>query len=238
VSETAWQTLPHGELVQLAENLWWVMGDLPNMGLKRSMTVARTTTGELVLHSAIAMDEDGMAQLEDLGRLAYLVVPNGWHRLDAPRYKARYPGLQVICPSKSRDFVEKKLPVDGTYDDFRELGESVRLEHFDAERHVEGAMVVRSEDGLSLVFADSLFNLDHQPGLYWFVYGRLLGATGGPRVTAIARVMMRLSRSRKPFREYLARYAEGGEVVRLVPGHGAVVDRGTTGVLRDLVDTL
>jgi len=93
--ETEWVVYEHGELVQLASNLWRVSGTLPSMDLPRCMVVARTTTGDLVIHNAVAMDEAHMAELEALGRPAWLVVPVGWHRFDAARYKARYPDLGV-----------------------------------------------------------------------------------------------------------------------------------------------
>lgn len=239
--DTEWKVLPHGDLAQLAENLWWVEGELPNMGLRRCMTVARTSAGELALHSAIAMDDAHMAELESLGKPCFLVVPNGWHCLDAARYKARYPALKVICPNKARKMVEQKVQaVDGTYDDFGSLDSegTVRLEHFDAERHIEGALIGRSADGVTLVFADSLFNLPHQTGFWWWFYGRLLRSTGGPRVTAIGRTMMLLTRSKRSFRQSVERWAQTGEVVRLVPGHGSPIVEDANAVLRSVIDSL
>jgi hypothetical protein len=239
--DTEWKVLPHDDLVQLAENLWHVEGDLPNMSLRRCMTVARTSAGELALHSAIALDEAHMAELESLGKPAFLIVPNGWHCLDAARYKARYPELKVICPKKARKMVEQKVQsVDGTYDDFSSLDPegTVRLEHFDPDRHVEGAMVVESRDGITLVFADSLFNLPHGKGFVWWLYGRVLKSTGGPRVTVIGRAMMRLTRSKRGFRDFLDRWAQCKDVVRLIPGHGTPVLEDARGVLLELVGSL
>jgi hypothetical protein len=239
--DTEWKVGAHDELVQLADNLWHVEGDLPNMALRRCMTVARTSTGELVLHSAIALDDAHMAELESLGRPAFLVVPNGWHCLDAARYVARYPDLKVICPKKSRTMVEQKVQsVDGTYDDFASLDPegTVRLEHFDPDRHVEGAMIVESRDGITLVFADSLFNLPHGKGFVWWLYGRVLQSTGGPRVTVIGRALMLFTRSKRGFRDFLDRWARSGDVVRLIPGHGAPILEGAGGVLRDLLRSL
>lgn len=239
--DTEWKTLPHGDLEALAENLWRVEGDLPDMALKRCMVVARTSTGELALHSAIALDEARMAQLEALGRPAWLVVPNGWHCLDAARYKARYPELKVVCPQRARKLVAGKVQhVDGTYDDFPSLDPdgTVRLEHFDAEHHMEGAMLVRSADGVSIAFADSLFNLPHGQGLFWWFYGRVLGSTGGPRVTVIARAMMLFTRSKAGYLAFLERQAATGEVVRLIPAHGQVIDQDATGVLARIADSL
>lgn len=54
------------------------------MSLKRVMAVAKRADGKLVIHSAIAMTEDRMRELEGLGEPAYLIVPSRAHRLDAP----------------------------------------------------------------------------------------------------------------------------------------------------------
>lgn len=113
-----WHVLPHGPIEQLAENLWWVQGSLRGMSLKRVMTVARRTDGKLVIHSAIAMSDDAMRELEALGEPAFLVVPSRVHRLDAPAYKKRYPSLRVYAPRGGRKSIADKLPIDGTYEDF------------------------------------------------------------------------------------------------------------------------
>jgi len=60
----AWVVLPHGELEQLAENLWWTWGSVPRLSLRRSMVVARRRDGKLVIHNAVALDERGMKELE------------------------------------------------------------------------------------------------------------------------------------------------------------------------------
>ena len=46
-----------------------------------------------------------------------LVVPNGFHRLDAKVMKDRYPALRVFCPAGGRKKVEQVVKVDGTYAD-------------------------------------------------------------------------------------------------------------------------
>src|SRR5690606_38404699 len=79
----------HGPLERLEDNLWRVEGALPNMALRRVMTVVRMADGRLVIHSAIALPDELMAQIEAWGRPSYLLVPNAYHRLDAPAYKAR-----------------------------------------------------------------------------------------------------------------------------------------------------
>jgi len=240
-NDPEWAVLPHDPMEQLADNLWRVEGDLPGMALRRAMTVARLAGGGLVLHSAIALDEAGMAGLEQLGTPQVLVVPNGWHRLDAARYKARYPDLKVVCPIGARKAVSKVVEVDADYSELplAEPGdETVRLTHFGDNRGMEGAMVVRSSDGVTAAFADSLFNLPHGKGFFWWFYGRVMGGTGGPKVTPLSRLMMTVSRSKKPFKGWLEELAEGDDLVRLIPGHGAVVSDDARGVTRTIADSL
>jgi len=220
---SAWSVLPHDELVSLAENLWWVEGDLPNMSLRRSMTVARTDDGRLALHSAIALHEEALVELQSLGELTWLIVPNGWHRLDAAQYKARFPYLKVVCPAKAKAAVEKVVEVDSSYEELGELGPGVTLEPFEPNRSMEGSMVVRSRDGVTLTLTDSLFNLPHQDGMFWWFYGRVLGATGGPRITPITRAMLTFTRTRSGYKRWLKKWDDTGDVVRLIPGHGAVI---------------
>lgn len=84
VTFTEWKPLGHEPIVKLAENLWWVRGDLPGMSLKRVMTAVRLEDGKIAVHSAIAMEPKAQAELEAWGELACLIVPNPGHRLEAP----------------------------------------------------------------------------------------------------------------------------------------------------------
>src|ERR1019366_8213859 len=55
-SYETWTVLPHGPIEPLEDNLWRVEGSLPNMPLKRVMTVARLGSGDLVVHNPVALD--------------------------------------------------------------------------------------------------------------------------------------------------------------------------------------
>lgn len=237
--DTTWKVLPHDPPARLADNLWRVEADVPGMALRRCMVVARLGSGELVLHNAVAMDDDGMAWLEGLGRPAFVVVPNGFHRMDAPRFKARYPDAKVLCPRGSREKVAERVAVDHTYDALPQpdpADDSVRFEHLDGAKGAEGVMIVRSSDGHTLVFNDAVFNLRHGRGLFWFVYGRLMGNAGGPKVTTISRLF--LLKDKRAFRAHLERLAALPELKRIVVAHGDVIDADAAAVLREVAGTL
>jgi hypothetical protein len=215
----SWNVLPHGPIEKLAENLWWVSGSLPGMTLKRCMTVVRLADSRLVIHSAIALDEPSMRELEAWGRPAYLLVPSAYHRLDAPAYKARYPDLTVLTPASARAKVEALVRVDGTYTDFPE-DPALRLEHLAALDQKEGAMLVRSSDGLTVVLNDAVMNMDRKRDVLGFLFTTVMGSAPGPRVSRLAKLMLVKDRAR--MRAELERYAAEPQLVRLIVAHEKV----------------
>lgn len=225
-----WTVLEHTPLRQHAENLWTVEGALPNMGLRRVCTVIRRDDGSVLVHSAIAMDDAGMAALAEIGPLSAIVVPNAMHRLDAPAYKARFPDAAVYCPPGAREAVEQKVSVDGTYDDFP-AGDDVWIIPVEGVDGAEGVVAVRSADGVSLVFTDTLFNIPHQGGVGGLIM-RLMGSSGGPKVTRVARWLM--VKDVPALKTCLAALAETPGLRRLIPGHGLVIDEDAAAVLRQV----
>jgi hypothetical protein len=218
-SHTAWKVLDHEPVVKLAENLWWVRGAIPGMSLKRVMTVARLGDGRLALHSPIALEAAAMTELEAFGRPAFIVVPNGGHRLDAPAYKQRYPDARVLAPRGSREKVAEVVPVDGTYEDFPP-DPDVKLEPLAGVGDLEGLMVVRSQDGVTIVFTDAVFNMDRKRDPLGFFFTTLLGSAPGPRVSRLAKLMF--VKDKPAFRADLLRLAETTGLVRVIVAHEKV----------------
>ena len=106
-----WEVLPHGKLTEVDENILTVTGEI-HMPMKfpRRMTVVRLRDSNLVVFSAIALDEDEMHALEAYGQPAYLVVPNDHHRLDAKIWKQRYPNMQVELQPLAIALLLQRLP--------------------------------------------------------------------------------------------------------------------------------
>ena len=216
---STWKPQRHGVLEPLAENLWRVRGSLPGIALERVMTVARRDDGGLVLHSAIALDEPGMAALDALGSPRVLLVPNGYHRLDAPAYKQRYPELQVLAPSGSRRKVEQRIHCDGVYEDLIPDG-AVELHTLPGTADREGAMLVRSRDGLTVVLNDVVFNMHEPRALLARLVTKLLGSAPGPRVSRLAK--LGLISDKRVLRDELERLAALPTLVRLIVSHDQV----------------
>lgn len=230
----SWTVLPHGPFEKLNPHLWRVEGDVPHMKIKRVMTVARFADGRLLIHSAVAMDESSMSELEAWGEPSVLVVPNGWHRLDAAVFKKRYPRIRVVCPAGSRKKVEQVVEVDATYAEV-EGDEHVRLEHVPGTNDAEGVLRVKSEDGVTLVFNDLIFNLPHGSGLAGLVF-RLMGSTGGPRITRVGKLFIVKDKNR--CRDYLAKLARDEDLTRIIVSHGAPITEDPGKVLQSIASRL
>lgn len=213
-------------------NLWTATAPLPKQVIERRCTVVRLGDGRLVIHSAIWMEEEGMAELETLGEPGVLLVPGRFHRLDAARYKERYPDLRVLCPRGARPFVEKVVPVDGTYSQF-ETGGRVELLSPPGIQQAEGVMLVRDQGGVSLVFNDLLFNQPHENGIGGLMM-RMIGSSGGPKVTPLARMLM--VKDRSALAGWMRETAETPNLVRMIPGHGDLIDEDAAGVLKAVAD--
>jgi hypothetical protein len=214
-----WNVLQHGPLEQLTERLWRVEGAVPGMSLRRVMTVAKRQQGGLIVHSAIALGEPEMQQLEALGSLEVLLVPSAVHRLDAPAYKQRYPQLQVFAPRAARDKVAQVVALDGSYEDFVS-DEAVQLHELPGTRGREGALLVHSSDGLTIVLNDVLMNMDPRPDFLGWLFTTLLGSAPGPRVSRLAKLA--LVADRKALRAEFERLAALPELARLIVSHDKV----------------
>lgn len=214
-----WKVLPHGQIVELESNLWWAQGSLPGMSLKRAMTIVRLGDGRLVIHNAIALNEEAMRRLEAWGKPAYLVVPNGGHRLDAFVFKKRYPELTVVAPRGSRAQVEQAVQVDMTYEEFP-TDETVRFETLAGVNETEGAMLVRSSGGTIVVLNDAVFNMDRKRDPLGFFFTTVLGSAPGPRVSRLAKLMF--IKDKAALRSNLERLAAIPDLNRLVVAHEKV----------------
>ncbi len=214
-----WKVHDHGPLEKLSENLWRAEGSLPGMSLRRVMTVARRSDGRLVIHSAVALGEAEMQELEAWGTPSFLLIPNAFHRLDAPRFKRRYPALTVLTPRGSRAKVEALIHVDGCYEDFPPDA-AVELQTLPGVGELEGVMLVRASDGVSVVLNDIVFNMDKKKDFLGNAILTLFGSAPGPRVSRLARLMM--VKDKPVLRRELERLAALPDLARLVVSHEKV----------------
>ncbi len=108
----------HGPISFVDDGLFVVEGRWKRSAFERKMTVFRLASGDVAVHSAIAMDEAGMAALEAIGRPSWILVPNVLHCSDAGWYGDRYPSARVLVPAAARAKLFNKVRrIDGSIDE-------------------------------------------------------------------------------------------------------------------------
>lgn len=221
---SAWKHLPHGEIEEILPGLWQVTGSLPRGGLPRNMVLWRLPGGGLWVHSAVSLEPAAMRYLEALGRPEVMVVPNGFHRLDAPAWKARYPELQVVAPAASRKKVEEVVPVDATVEEALPA-HGIVVHQPDGLKPAECWYELPIEGGRhALVCTDTLFNMpQHLSGFEGFVFRYVTASTGHFGTTRLSRLA--LVKDASALAGWLQAQADRPGLAAVLVAHGdAVVD--------------
>jgi glyoxylase-like metal-dependent hydrolase (beta-lactamase superfamily II) len=150
---------PHGPINFIDDGIFVVEGRWKRSAFERKMTVFRLGSGEVAVHSAIAMDEAGMTALEAIGQPSWILVPNSLHSSDASWYGERYPSARVLVPAAKRTkLFEKVRRIDGSLDD--DWPEALRGELAIVPLHGTriGEVAIVHLPSRTLVLTDAVFN--------------------------------------------------------------------------------
>jgi len=227
-----WTVLPHGKLMRVNEHIVTVVGELkmPLLELPRRMTVIRLASGDLVIFSAIALREPEMAELEALGRLAFLIVPSVRHRLDAPGYAQRYPSMTVVAPRAGAEKIAEVVRVDTSAPDFGDP--SVRY----VEIAGDSALEVDGDDGLTIIVNDLIGDIHGESGVGGWLL-RVMGFAGDdPHVPGPVKLL--LGKHKREVAQQFRRWAERNDLRRIMVSHGDTIEVDPGGVLRTLAASL
>jgi hypothetical protein len=227
-----WTVLPHGILTRVNSRILTVVGALkmPMLKLPRRMTVVRLVSGDLVIFSAIALRDPDMGELEAFGRPAFLIVPSIRHRLDAPNYKRRYPGITVVAPRLGSEKTSEVVHVDTHTPDFDDA--TVRYVEIVGDSILE----VQGEDGLTLIVNDLIGDIHDEHGLGGWLL-RVMGFAGDdPHVPAPVKLL--LGKHKSEVAHHFRRWADRGDLRRIIVSHGDPIESDPCGTLRTLAASL
>jgi hypothetical protein len=221
-----WTVLPHDPIAKLEPDLWCVAGSTP-MPLNRRAMIVRLSSGRLVFLNAMPLEEPAQQEVEGWGEPAFLVVPNGFHRLDVAAWKQRYPRAKVLAPAAHRAKVAERVAVDGAFE-LLPGGEGIERVPVEGLKIDEGVFFA----GRSLLVpGDLIFNVPHGPLLL-----RLMGSSGGPKVTPLGRLMLVADRAKVA--ASLRAVASRPDLARVIPCHGDIIDAEPAVALRRIADKL
>ncbi|MEA2986351.1 MAG: hypothetical protein QOD94_2605 [Alphaproteobacteria bacterium] len=231
-----WTVLPHGKLTEVGDGILTVVGTIhmPLMDFPRRMTVVRLHDRRLIIYSAMALDENEMAKLEQLGPPSFLVVPGSFHRLDMKIWKDRYPTLRIIAPAGARAAVEKVLPVDATQ--IVTADPDVEFLTVGGTAGQEAGLVVRRAGGTTLVLNDLIGNMRPSPGFAGWVR-RFTGFAGdAPMFPIYAR--FKIVKDKPALKAQLESWADDRMLKRVLVSHGDPIEDQPREALRRLAQSL
>ena len=232
-----WTVYPHGPVERIDEGILSVEGEIhmPLGRFPRRMTVARLSDWGTVVFSPICLNERAMRDIEALGPPAFMVVPNGFHRLDARPWKKCYPDIKVVCPPGARTRVEQAVPVDAVSDVFGD--EAVSFVVVDGVREAESALILRRKAGTTLVINDLISNIRHPKGIGANIMARLFGF--GVRHPQMAReVRWFLVKEKPALARQLRDWAQIEDLRRIIVSHGDILEEAPEDTLRAVALTL
>lgn len=217
-------------LRQLTRDLWVTERPLRFAGVEvgARMTVIRLGSGELFLHSPVALDPELRKQLDALGPARFAVAPNRFHHLFIGDYAVAYPEAELFAApgveTKRRDLrfdavLSDKAPAawDGQIDQLVFRGFPLPNE-----------VVFFHAASQTLIAADLAFNIQADSPRLTRLGFRALGGYGRLGPTWLERLLIR---DRGAARASLARILEW-DFERVIVAHGQVVEGGGREALR------
>lgn len=218
-----WVVHPHGQLEMVAEGILTVEGSItmPLGRFPRRMTVLTLAQGGTAIWSPISLDEAQMAKIDALGPVRFLIVPNQAHRLDLHAWTNRYPEARVIAPPSARGAVDEASTVHATGDVIHDP--AICFQRVAGTRADEFALLVKRDDGTTLILNDILSNVRHPIGLGARIMARLLGfGVDRPRTSRPVRRMFVSDPAR--LAEQFRSWAGIQDLRRVIVSHGDVID--------------
>jgi len=212
-------------LEPLADGLWVATRPLPILvgDVGTRMTVVRLESGDLWLHSPVALDSATRAALDRLGEVRWIVGPSKVHHLFLGEYAAAYPAAELCAapglPAKREDLRFQHV-LDGSW----APPWAAELPHLLFEgAPLMNEVVFFHRATRTLLLTDLCFHV--QPGvtgrarLFHWLVGAAPGRFGPHRLIRAG------IRDRAAARRSLERILEW-DFDRVVVSHGAVLERG------------
>jgi hypothetical protein len=211
-------------LEAICDDLWHVTQPMRMPGgvvLPIRMTVVKTSSGDLLLHSPVALSDPWADAVEDLGSVRWIVAPNLYHHVYAKPALERFsnarllaaPGLDQKRPDLSGGLeLSERLP-DELAGDFEMIlvGGAPKVNE----------LVLFHRSSASVILSDLVFNVHKAPN---FMAGILLTLFGTRGRFAKSRMWRMLVKDAEAHTDSLERIC-AWPTQRVIVGHGEIVEQ-------------
>jgi Domain of unknown function (DUF4336) len=216
-------------LTHIADGLWVATAPLRYIAfqLGTRMSVVRLASGDLWIHSPIALTPELRAAVDALGQVRHIVAPNVYHHLYAAEWSRAYPDAALSGP-RALGKKRKDLPLAATLEDAAGAPWATELEPV----HIDGCMLDETvfvhPASRTLISADLTENFPSHPHWLTRMYLKAsgnYGKVGWPRPLRL--VYRDHAATRRSLESLLAR-----DFDRVVIAHGDVVARDGKAAIR------
>eukprot|EP01091_Cochliopodium_minus_P010687 TRINITY_DN2889_c0_g1_i1.p1 TRINITY_DN2889_c0_g1~~TRINITY_DN2889_c0_g1_i1.p1 ORF type:complete len:332 (+),score=99.78 TRINITY_DN2889_c0_g1_i1:35-1030(+) len=117
----------HGKIEEIKPNFFKLTSSQWGMNDLRLMSIYRMNSGGLLIHGALAINEEEIKNLEKLGSPEIIIVPSLSYEVDSKVYKERYPEAKLVCPEPIKEKLQSHLPIDCSAEDIFNKGNSFNI---------------------------------------------------------------------------------------------------------------
>jgi hypothetical protein len=207
----------------LVDGLWTVPGEA-SMGFVHfpcRMTILRLTDGRLMLISPVALTDEDVAGIAELGEVAYLVAPNGFHHLVLGAAQARFPNAATYAVPVVQKKKQKHLRYDGVLTKLDSPPwhpdvEQLRIAGIPALDEV----VFFHKATKTVIVTDLFFNLTEVANLATKMMFQMVGAWGKPAQSTLEKFLTKDRAAAKASIETMLAWAPE----RIIMAHGNILD--------------
>lgn len=218
------------QLTQIADDVWSMARSLRFWGVDTGsrMTIVRLRSGELFVHSPLALDPALQTEVDGLGSVRTVVAPSLFHHLSVTQWRVAYPAAVFACcpglEDKRADFGWDRILSDLPEPEWTPDLDQVAF----TARKLESEVIFFHRATRTMICADAIFNLSqHEKRLTrlaaLLLWNRKPGATWLEHVMIRDRVLARQQVDRM-----LAWKPE-----RILLAHGPCIERDAERVLRE-----
>ena len=193
------------------------------------MTIIRLETGELIVISPIQVDEKTIEQIDKIGKVAYIIVPNLFHHLFVAEFQAIYPeaklwivpGLEGKRPELKSDRIMNKND-RSIWDEI----EYLFFEGFQGIIDFSGPLIFNEfvflhKESRTLILTDTAFNFDENFPLKT----RLISQAFGSYKRLRPSILEKIATTEKNKVKYSVEKILNWDFERVIMAHGTIIEK-------------
>jgi len=192
------------------------------------MTIVRLKNGNLIVFSPVQVDEETIQQIDEIGKVSYIIIPNLYHHLFVAEFQAIYPeaqlwtvpGLELKRPDLKSDRILNKDEAS-IWDEI----EYFFFEGFQAIVDFSGFSTVNEfiffhKESRTLIITDTSLNFDETFTLTTQLIGRAIGSYKTLRPSLLEKIATKEKELVKDSVEKILNW----DFERVIMAHGTIVE--------------